>query len=90
MLVGAAEIIDWNNRMQGNGIMKPNYTGVPSVVFTIPPLAAVGLQDDAAKTQGLKFKVSHGDTSGWYSSRRVGMKYSGYKLLIEEATNCIL
>ena len=38
----------------------------------------------------MKFKVNHGDTSGWYSSRRVGVKYSGYKVLIEEDSNRIL
>jgi glutathione reductase (NADPH) len=30
-----------SNLLRGNHI-KPNYKGVPSVVFTIPPLASVG------------------------------------------------
>lgn len=69
---------------------KPNYAGVPSVVFTVPPLASVGLQEAVAKERGLRVKVNRGDTSGWYSSRRVGVKYSGYKVLIEEGSNRIL
>lgn len=77
------------NLLEGNRD-KPNYAGVPTVVFTVPPLAAVGLQEDTAKAQGLKFKVNHGDTSGWYSSRRVGLKYSGFKVLLEEGTGRIL
>ncbi|MBI2081306.1 MAG: NAD(P)/FAD-dependent oxidoreductase, partial [candidate division NC10 bacterium] len=69
---------------------KPNYAGIPSVVFTVPPLASVGLQEAAATVRGLRMTVNHGDTSGWYSSRRVGMKYSGYKVLVEEGSNRIV
>lgn len=69
---------------------KANYKGIPSVVFTVPPLASVGLQEDAAKKQGLRFKTNKSDTSSWYSSRRVSERYSGYKVLIEEGTDRIL
>jgi glutathione reductase (NADPH) len=77
------------NLLEGNRD-KPDYNAVPTVVFTVPPLAAVGLPEDAAKAQGLKFKVNHGDTSGWYSSRRVGIKHSGFKVLVEDGSNRIL
>src|SRR5215469_9209610 len=56
----------------------------------VPPLASVGLQEAAAKARGLSFKANYGDTSGWYSSRRVGMKHSGYKVLGEDGSNRIL
>ena len=45
--------------------MKTNYDGLPSVVFTIPPLVSVGLQEKQAKDQGLQFKIKHQDTSSW-------------------------
>jgi glutathione reductase (NADPH) len=60
------------------------------VVFTVPPLISVGLQEAAARERSLRVKVNRGDTSGWYSSRRVGMKYSGYKVLVEEGSNRIV
>jgi glutathione reductase (NADPH) len=63
---------------------KPNYVGVPTVVFTIPSLARVGLQEKEAHVQGLLFKVEQADTSGWYSSSRINLKPSGYKILIGE------
>jgi glutathione reductase (NADPH) len=60
------------------------------VVFTIPPLASVGLQEQAARQQGLQFRTNFQDTSSWYSSRRIGESCSGYKVLIEEGSNRIL
>jgi glutathione reductase (NADPH) len=77
------------NLLEGNHI-KPNYRGVPSVVFTIPPLASVGLQEDAARKQGLHFRTNKANTSSWYSSRRVGENHSGYKVLIDEDNDLIL
>ncbi len=38
----------------------------------------------------LRFRTNHANTSGWYSSRRVGEKYSGYKVLVEEGSDRIL
>jgi glutathione reductase (NADPH) len=77
------------NLLQGNH-RSPNYLGIPSVVFTVPPLAAVGLSERAASEQNLKFRVKKEMTSTWYSSRRVGETYSGYKVLVEEGTDRIL
>ncbi|MBI3127681.1 MAG: NAD(P)/FAD-dependent oxidoreductase [Candidatus Tectomicrobia bacterium] len=77
------------NLLEGNK-HKPNHRGVPSVVFTIPPLAGVGLQEGEANRRGLKFRVSRGDSSGWYTSRRIGEDCAGYKILIEEGTERIL
>jgi glutathione reductase (NADPH) len=77
------------NLLQGNQ-RKPDYDAIPTVVFSIPPLAAVGLREDVARTRGLRFTVKHEDTSDWYSSRRVGNPHSGYKVLIDEAADRIL
>ena len=77
------------NLLQGNQ-RKPDYSVIPTVVFSIPPLAAVGLSEQAAKDRGLKFTVKHEDTSEWYSSRRIGNKYSSFKVLVDEEDDRIL
>jgi glutathione reductase (NADPH) len=77
------------NLLKGNH-QRPNYLGIPSVVFTIPQLAAVGLSEREAREQNLKFTVKNETTSTWYSSRRVAEPYSGYKVLMEEDTDRIL
>ena len=78
-----------SNMLEGNH-RQPNHSGVPTVIFSIPPLASVGLREEEATKQGLKFRVKHEETSGWYSSRRVGEKYSGFKVLVEEGSDRIL
>jgi glutathione reductase (NADPH) len=78
-----------NNLIKGN-TLKSNYNGLPSVVFTIPPLVSVGMQEKEAKDQGLRFKTKYEDTSSWASSRRVGETCAGFKVLVEEYTNRIL
>ena len=77
------------NLIKGN-VLKSNYNGLPSVVFTIPPLASVGMQEKEAKEAGLKFRVKYENTASWASSRRVGETCSGFKVLIEEDSNRIL
>jgi glutathione reductase (NADPH) len=73
-----------SNLLKGNHL-KPNYNGVPSVVFTIPPLASVGLQESVAKELGLHFRTNfQKNTSSWYTSRRIGESYSGFKVLVEQ------
>ncbi len=78
-----------SNILKGNE-RTPDYTGVPSVVFTIPSLARVGLSEEEASAQGLKFTVNHQETSGWYSARRTNEKHTGFKVLVEEDSGRIL
>jgi glutathione reductase (NADPH) len=82
-------IVVANNILNGNE-RTADYTGTPSVVFTIPALARVGLTEAEASEQGLKFTVNHQQTSSWYSSRRTNEKHTGFKVLVEEGTDHIL
>jgi glutathione reductase (NADPH) len=77
------------NLLKGNH-RKVENVPVPTVAFTVPPLAAVGMNEDAAKKLGLRFRVQQEDTASWYSSRRVAEDCSGFKVLIDEDTDRIL
>jgi len=77
------------NMLEGNR-RTPNYDGIASAVFTIPPLASAGLTEDAARAAGRRFRTNRQDTSGWFHTRRVGETTSGFKVLIEEGTDHIL
>ncbi|MBK5204252.1 MAG: NAD(P)/FAD-dependent oxidoreductase [Polaromonas sp.] len=67
-----------------------DYTGIPSAVFTLPPLARVGLLEAEAKAQGLRFRVKHESVPGWFTARRVNEPCYGYKVLVEEGSERIL
>jgi glutathione reductase (NADPH) len=60
------------------------------MAFTIPPLASVGLSEAQAQERGFKYRVNQGDTTGWYSSRRLAADVSAYKVLVEPDTDRIL
>lgn len=77
------------NLLKGNHA-RADYTVIPSVAFTIPPLASVGLLESEAKERGLHFKSNLQNTSSWYSSARIGETHSGSKVLVEEETGRIL
>lgn len=89
--VSAAEgRVAGKNLLAGKDAREISYPPIPSVVFTLPMVATVGLSEAAAREQGLKFDVHFEKTDGWYSSMRVGAKWSGYKVLVEQGTGRIL
>ncbi len=50
----------------------------------------MGLTEEVAHAEGLRFATHQGDTSDWYTSRRVGLRHTGFKTLVEEGTGRIL
>lgn len=77
------------NLLEGNH-HRPDYRGVPSVAFTLPPIAAVGLGEAEARAAGLKFRVKSEKVPDWYTARRVAETVYGFKTLVEEGTGLIL
>ena len=69
---------------------RPDYRGVPSVAFTIPSIASVGLSEADARRKGLRFRVNAASTPEWFTARRLAERVYGHKVLIEDATDRIL
>ncbi|MBL4858492.1 MAG: NAD(P)/FAD-dependent oxidoreductase [Erythrobacter sp.] len=69
---------------------KPNYRGVPSVLFTEPPAARVGMLEREAREAGLDFEVNAGSHPSWFSARRLNEEIYGHKVLIEKGSDRIL
>jgi glutathione reductase (NADPH) len=78
------------NILAGEAVRRTDYAGMPSVVFSVPPLARVGLLEEEALAQGLRFRVNHAVTDDWFSARRLNETCSGHKVLIEEDSGRIL
>ncbi len=81
--VAADNILNGNRRV-------PDYHGIPSVVFTQPPLAQVGMKEDEALASGIPFRINRGTMDAWPSSRRIGQEHSFYKVILEKESGRIL
>lgn len=78
-----------SNLLHGNS-KRPDYRGVSSVVFTLPHLAGVGLTEKAARAQGFNVQVQAGDTTSWFSNRRVREPVGMFKTIIDSDTDLVL
>ena len=77
------------NLIKGNHA-KPDYRGVPSVAFTIPRIARVGMGEEEAERSGLSYRVKCERASGWFTARQAAEPVYGYKTLVEEGTGRIV
>lgn len=68
----------------------PDYRGVPSVAFTLPPIAAVGLSEAEAREQDVRFRMKSERASGWYTARQAAEPIYGFKVLVSEDTDEVL
>ena len=79
----AANILHGNSR-------RPDYRGIPSVVFTLPPLAGVGMTEEAARQSGLPFRVKTEEMADWYANRRVREPAAMFKTIVNPETDMVL
>ncbi len=81
--VVAANLLEGNHR-------TPDHSAVPSVAFTLPPIASVGMGEAEARARGLEFRMRCDRTSGWFSTRQQAETVSGFKVLVEKGSGRIL
>ena len=77
------------NILEGNHL-RPDYRGVPSVAFTLPPIASVGLSEAEARDNGLRFRVKSKLVPDWYTARQAAETIYGFKVLVDEGTDIVL
>ena len=86
---GKEAIVLASNLLKGNHV-KIEYGHIPSNVFTIPALGAVGLAEDEAKNENLNYIVHFKETTDWYASRRLNEPVSAFKTIVGRDTDQIL
>ncbi|KAA2213416.1 dihydrolipoyl dehydrogenase family protein [Teichococcus oryzae] len=69
---------------------RTDYSVVPSVVFTIPSLASVGMTEKVAKEAGVAYELREGDMADFMSIRRTGEPAAAYKIVLEKGGGRIL
>ena len=77
------------NILKGNHL-ELNVPPTPSVVFTQPQLASVGMNEDEARENGYDFNVKEANVPDWYNSKRMNQNCYAYKTLIDKKTGLVL
>lgn len=69
-----------DNLLEGNH-RQPDYHAIPTTIFTIPPMAAVGMRESQARERDIQIHVRHVDMSDWTTSRRLGIRHAAAKVI---------
>jgi len=83
-----ARIVSLNIR-KGNHT-KLNFPPVPSVVFTIPQLASIGMTEEEAKKKGYDFVVEYKSVPKWFNAKRTNEEVYAYKTIVDKKRNIVL
>jgi len=70
--------------------LEPDYSIVPSAVYTVPALSSVGLTEAEARAAGIDVEVTTADMSGWFSARFYAETVAWAKVLVEQGTRRIV
>ena len=69
---------------------SPDYASMATSVYTVPPLASVGLTEAAARHKGLAVDVHTNDMLGWFSAKTYAETVAWSKVVVEQSTDRIL
>lgn len=78
-----------SNIIKGNR-KKVDYPPMPSVVFTQPTLAAVGLTEAEAKAQDIAYEVNHEQVGDWFNAKRLNTREYAFKTIINKEDQTLL
>lgn len=78
------------DNLLGKEHKQPSYLSTPSVIFSTPTVSKVGYLEQEAKDKGIDFEVVNTDLTGWFDSKRLGLKFAKSKVLVEKGTNKIV
>lgn len=71
------------------GDEKIDYPAIPSVVFTNPKLASIGISMEEANANPEKYRIKNHDTTKWYTYRRTNEKIALAKIIEDRETGQI-
>jgi len=88
-------IATYEGRVVGQNIVDgahkaPDYSVIPSAVYTVPALSSVGLTEVEAGQSGLDVEVVSSDMSQWFSARFYAETVAWAKVIIEKSSRRIV
>ncbi|MFZ3579875.1 dihydrolipoyl dehydrogenase family protein [Virgibacillus sp. DJP39] len=85
--VDASTVI--SNILKGNQ-KEVEYKGIPSVTFTVPKLATVGMSEDQARNTNLEINSKPIDTTNWFTYSRTNETHAAVKIITDKNNGVIL
>lgn len=88
-------VATYEGRIVGQNIVdgptvKPDYSTIPSAVYTVPALSTIGLTEEQASEQGLDVEVTTSDMMGWFSAKSYAETVAWAKVLVDRASDRIV
>jgi len=68
----------------------PDYASMATSVYTVPPLASVGLTEAAARQAGFAVDVHTNDMLDWFSAKTYAETVAWSKVIVDQSTDRIL
>ena len=69
---------------------EPDYRPIPSAVYTVPPLASVGLTEEEARREKRDVVVKDVDMTAWKSARTYAERVARARIVIEKGSDLVL
>ncbi|TXK78801.1 NAD(P)/FAD-dependent oxidoreductase [Mesonia sp. K4-1] len=69
---------------------EATYPPQPSVVFTLPQIASVGLTEEQAREKGYDVIIEEKTDLNWFNAKRINERHYGYKTIVDKKTDLIL
>ncbi len=73
-----------------NDAERVRHDSIPRAVYTVPPLASVGLTEEDARKRGFDIKVTNNDMAGWKVYQILGEEIARSKIITEARSGLIL
>jgi glutathione reductase (NADPH) len=88
-------IASYEGKIVGQNIIngptvKPDYTVIPSGIYTVPALSTVGLTEEETKAKGMEVKVTSSNMVDWFSGKSYGETVAWAKVLVDEEKDQIV
>ena len=82
-------IASYEGKIVGENIVNgatntPDYTVIPSAIYTIPALSTVGLSEEEANKKGLNVSVKTSDMREWFSGKSYAETVAFAKVLVDQ------
>lgn len=86
-------LADMEARAAARNILEPesealDYGTIPSVVFTYPQLASVGI-DERTASERIDADIHTGSCAGWPNYRRLNESHAGYKIIVDKKSGTV-